>query len=132
MSERISLEKKTSLPAVLSAEKAGYEPVANFKSIPHFSDCHVAVRVSGHSMYPKYCNGDIVVCKRIFNHNYIPYGEPHLVVLSDCYVLKFVHPHPTDKTMLLLKSVNEKFEPMEIKRADALEIYMVRGKFELT
>lgn len=109
-----------------------YEPIANFKSIPHFSDCHLAIRVSGHSMYPKYCNGDVVVCKRIFNHNYIPYGEPHLVVLSDCYLLKFIHPHPTDKTMFLLKSVNEKFEPMEIKRSDALEIYMVRGKFELT
>jgi repressor LexA len=109
-----------------------YEPIANFKSIPHFSDCHVAVRVSGHSMYPKYCNGDIIVCKRIFNHNYIPYGEPHLVVLSDCYVLKFIHPHPADKTMFVLKSVNEKFEPMEIKRSDVLEVYMVRGKFELT
>lgn len=59
-----------------------------FMSIPHFADCHLAIRVSGHSMYPKYCNGDVVVCKRIFNHNYVPYGEPHLVVMSDCYLLK--------------------------------------------
>lgn len=126
----MKIKEAMSEPKTLLANS--YEPIANFKSIPHFSDCHVAVRVSGHSMYPKYCNGDIVVCKRISNHNYIPYGEPHLVVLSDCYVLKFIHPHPTDKTMFLLKSVNEKFEPMEIKRSDVLEVYMVRGKFELT
>jgi repressor LexA len=108
------------------------EDTAYFKSIPHFADCHLAMRVSGHSMYPKYCNGDIVVCKRIFNHNYLPYGEPHLIVMSDCSLLKFVHPHPTDKSMYLLRSANEKFEPMEIKRSDVLEVYLVRGKFELT
>ena len=83
-------------------------------------------------MYPKYCNGDIIVCKRIFNHNYLPFGEPHLVVMADCYLLKFVHPHPADKSMYLLKSANEKFEPMEVKRVDILEVYLVRGKFELT
>lgn len=125
-------EKEGAQPTWRTDRAGNYEPIANFKSIPHFSDCHVAVRVSGHSMYPKYCNGDIVVCKRISNHNYIPYGEPHLVVLSDCYLLKFIHPHPTDKSLYLLKSVNEKFEPMEIKRSDLLEVYMVRGKFELT
>jgi repressor LexA len=103
-----------------------------FKSIPHFSDCHIAVRMSGHSMYPKYGNGDIVVCKRIFNHNYVPFGEPHLVVMEDCYLIKFIHPHPTDKSMYKLSSANEKFEPMEVKRADIKEIYLVRGKFELT
>ena len=103
-----------------------------FKSIPHFSDCELAIRVSGHSMYPRYCNGDVVVCKRINNHNYIPYGEPHLVIMNDCYLLKFVHPHPTDKTMFLLKSANPRFEAMEIKRSDLLEVYLVRGKFELT
>jgi len=110
----------------------GGEDTSYFKSIPHFADCHLAMRVSGHSMYPKYCNGDIVVCKRIFNHDYIPYGEPHLIVLADCHLLKFIHPHSTDKTMYLLKSANEKFEPMEVKRSDVLEVYMVRGKFELT
>jgi repressor LexA len=103
-----------------------------FTSIPHFADCQVAIRVSGHSMYPRYGNGDIVVCKRIFNQDYVPYGEPLLVVMSDCCLLKFIHPHPTDKTMYVLRSANEKFEPMEVKRSDILEVYLVRGKFELT
>jgi repressor LexA len=103
-----------------------------FKSIPHFADCNLAIRVSGHSMYPKYCNGDIVVCKRIFNHQYVQFGEPHILVLADGYLLKFVHPHPTDKTMFLFSSSNEKFEPMEVKRQDVVEIYIVRGKFEFT
>ncbi len=109
-----------------------WEDTSYFKTIPHFADCEVAIRVSGHSMYPRYCNGDIVVCKRIHNHNYVPFGEPHLVVMEDCYLLKFIHPHPTDKAMYLLRSANEKFEPMEVKRADLLEVYLVRGKFELT
>jgi repressor LexA len=114
--------------------KSGQEALepSYFKSIPHFSDCHMAIRVSGHSMYPKYCNGDVVVCKRIFNHSHIPYGEPHLLVLSDSHLLKFVHPHPKNKNLFLLKSANEKFEPMEVKRSHVLQVYMVRGKFELT
>jgi hypothetical protein len=111
------------------------EPVKNasyFLTIPHFKDCHIAVRVNGHSMYPKYCNGDIVVCKKINDHAHVPYGEPHIVVLADCSVLKYVHPHPKNKLMYELKSANEKYESMEIKRHDVLGIYLVRGKLELT
>jgi len=103
-----------------------------FLTIPHFRDCTIAVRVNGHSMYPKYCNGDIVVCKKINDHAHIPYGEPHIVVMADYSVLKYVHPHNTDKTLFILKSANEKFEPMEIKRDDVLGVYLVRGKLELT
>jgi len=110
----------------------GLEAFGPFRSIPHFADCHVAVRVNGHSMYPNYCNGDVVICKRIFNHNYIPYGEPFLIVLSDCYLVKFIHPHPTNKSMFLFRSSNKDFEPMAIKRSKVLEIYAVRGKIQMT
>jgi len=103
-----------------------------FLTIPHFKDCHIAVRVNGHSMYPKYCNGDIVVCKKINDHAHILYGEPHVVVLADYSVLKYIHPHPTNKSMYELKSANEKFEPVSIKRQDVLGVYLVRGKLELT
>jgi hypothetical protein len=103
-----------------------------FLTIPHFKDCSIAVRVNGHSMYPKYCNGDIVVCKKINDHSHIPYGEPHIIVMADYSVLKYVHPHHSDKTLFVLKSANEKFEPMEIKREDVLGVYLVRGKLELT
>ncbi len=103
-----------------------------FLTIPHFKDCHIAVRVNGHSMYPKYCNGDIVVCKKINDQSHISYGEPHIVLLADYSVLKYIHPHTSNKTLFILKSANEKFEPMEIKRKDVLGVYLVRGKLELT
>lgn len=102
-----------------------------FLTIPHFKDCNIAVRVNGHSMYPKYCNGDIVVCKKINDHSHIPYGEPYIVALADYSVLKYVHPHPTDKDLLVLKSANEQYEPFEVKRRDVLGIYIVKGKLEL-
>ncbi len=102
-----------------------------FLTIPHFKDCHIAVRVNGHSMYPKYCNGDIVVCKKINDHSQVPYGEPYIVVLADYSVLKYVHPHPTNKSLFILKSANEAYEPMEVKRRDVLGIYIVKGKLEL-
>jgi repressor LexA len=107
-------------------------PMEDFKSIPHFSNCDIAMRVSGKSMAPKYNNGDIIFCKRISTHDYVPYGEAHLLVLSDSTILKFIHPHSTDKSLFVLKSENDNFEPMEIKRSDVLEIYFVRGKMELT
>lgn len=102
-----------------------------FLTIPHFKDCHIAVRVNGHSMYPKYCNGDIVVCKKINDHSQVPYGEPYIVVMADYSVLKYVHPHPTNKALFVLKSANEAYEPMEVKRRDVLGIYIVKGKLEL-
>lgn len=105
--------------------------ISYFKSIPHFSDCDLAIRVSGDSMSPKHCAGDIVICKKIINHNYLAYGEIHLIVFADTYLLKYLHPHPTDKTLVLLKNTNEKFETMEVKRADLLEAYLVRGKMEV-
>ena len=102
-----------------------------FLTIPHFKDCHIAVRVNGHSMYPKYCNGDIVVCKKINDLTHIPYGEPHIIIMADYSVLKYVHPHPTNKSYFILKSANEQYEPMEVKRQDVLGIYIVKGKLEL-
>jgi hypothetical protein len=90
------------------------------------------MRMSGKSMVPKYNNGDIIFCKRLSVHDYVPYGEAHLLVLSDSNILKFIHPHPTNKDLLILKSEDESFEPIEIKRSDILEIYFVRGKMELT
>jgi phage repressor protein C with HTH and peptisase S24 domain len=102
-----------------------------FLTIPHFRDCQIAVRVNGHSMYPKYCNGDIVVCKKINDHTHIPYGEPHIVVLADYSMLKYVHPHATNKAIFVLKSANEAYEPMEVKREDVLGVYIVKGKLEL-
>jgi len=102
-----------------------------FLNIPHFRDCNIAVRVNGHSMYPKYCNGNIVVCKKINDHAHIPYGEPHIVVMADYSVLKYVHPHTTNKRLFILKSANEQYEPMEVKRQDVLGIYIVKGKLEL-
>jgi SOS-response transcriptional repressor LexA len=133
-------DEKTSIPyydyPVMGGNVANFgehmKSASYFLSIPHFKDCDIAVRVNGHSMYPKYCNGDIVVCKKIDDRSHIPYGEPCIVILADHSVLKYIHPHPTDKTMYTLKSANEKFEPMEIKRDDVLGVYLVRGKLELT
>jgi SOS-response transcriptional repressor LexA len=107
-----------------------------FITIPHFKDCDIAVKVSGDSMYSKYRKGDIVVCKRIFNKDLIMFGEVFLVVTkdSDYKTIKYIEPCDGDEEHLLLKSENKegRYKPVKIRKNDIIELYLVRGKVELT
>ena len=46
-------------------------------NVPGFSDCTSAVMISGDSMKPKYCNGDIMMLKKIEDLNIIYFGEAY-------------------------------------------------------
>ena len=98
-------------------------------SIPAFSDCDFAVNVAGHSMYPKFNNGDIIICKKINNLNIIPFGETFLVVTNEQRLVKYIKPGKSDE-YISLESENEKFDPFEILKSDIIQLYLIKGKIE--
>lgn len=102
-----------------------------FITIPNFIECSLALRVSGDSMYPKYRSGDIVVCKLVQDKSMIMHGEPYVVITPDYCVVKYLDPHPKDKSKLVLRSENPKFKPTDISKKDVLQLYMIKGKIEI-
>jgi phage repressor protein C with HTH and peptisase S24 domain len=102
-----------------------------FITIPYFVECSLALRVSGDSMYPKYRSGDIVVCKHIQDRSTIMHGEPYVVITPDYCVVKYVDPHHSDKSKLVLRSENPKFKPTEIHKKEVLQMYIIKGKIEI-
>lgn len=102
-----------------------------FISIPYFVECSLALRVSGDSMYPKYRSGDIVVCKHVQDKSTIMHGEPYVVITPEYCVVKYIDPHTSDKSKLILRSENPKFKPTEISKKDVLQLYLIKGKIEI-
>jgi len=102
-----------------------------FITIPYFVECSLALRVSGDSMYPKYRSGDIVVCKLVQDKTMILHGEPYVVITPDYCVVKYLDPHDSDKSKLVLRSENPKFKPSDIPKKDILQMYLIKGKIEI-
>lgn len=100
-----------------------------FITIPFFRDCDFAIRVTGDSMHPKICNGDIVVVKEIRSRDFIVFGEIYLIVTkTDNYrVVKYLHQDVNDSNYLLI-SYNDKIKPFTMPKSELLRLFLVKGK----
>jgi hypothetical protein len=111
------------------------EQPLHYLRIPAFADCDLAINIYGDSMYPKYRNGDIIVCKEIHNwKNYVQYGEVYLVATngkkSDGQrFIKFVRKAERSNYFKMV-SENPKYDPFEVAFADIKKMFIVKGKLE--
>lgn len=115
--------------------------LTDYKEIPtfyinykHFNDCDAYVPVTGDSMYPKYCAGEIVAVKRIMNFNALLWGETHLVITNDnannYRTIKDIHPHEDD-SKIILRSSNPNYRgDTVVSKEDVLSIYIVKGRIK--
>jgi transcriptional regulator with XRE-family HTH domain len=106
--------------------------------IPGFSDCDFAISVYGHSMYPTFESGTIIICKRIIHKEFIQYGECYFLVTNEYRMLKRLlkadrsgwvvaasdnhngHSSPDGKT----------YGSQEIALKDILFLYLVKGSIK--
>lgn len=97
-------------------------------NIPIFSQGSIAVRITGDSMYPKFRHGDIIVCKRIMNPEFIIYGEIYLIITkSDNFrTVKYLI-KGNGKDELIMKPYNEAFQDQAIPKEEILQLYRVLG-----
>ena len=97
--------------------------------VPGLDDCNFAINVYGDSMYPKYCSGEIVMCKEMqidSQLTYIRFGEAYVVVLDDGTVLKYVQPG-ADDDHLEFESENSRYKPYQVHKSRIQKMYLVKG-----
>lgn len=101
-----------------------------FITIPFFKGCDFAVRMKGKSMYPLYRPGDVMVCKRITNKQFIVYGEAYLIITKsdNLRTVKFLQEDLNDNTCLIMAPYNrEQFNPQSLPKNEILELFEVKG-----
>lgn len=95
--------------------------------VPGFADCDFAVPVSGHSMYPKISNGDIIICKQINDLEVVEYGQIYLIVTDERRMVKYLRKSTQPGMVLLVSENNERFDEFEIPAAKIRRLYLVKG-----
>lgn len=103
------------------------EYVKQYINVPAFNDCEMFINVSGNSMYPKYCAGELIALKKINDLEVVPFNEVYLVVTKEQRLLKYIR-KSSDKACWLLCSENEEYESFEVAKKKVLHLYMVKGK----
>lgn len=89
-------------------------------------DCAV-VRVSGDSMCPVIHNGGYVAIRRIANTDCIFWGQIYVILLEDYRMVKYLRRHPSDPTLVVLRSANPDYDDMEVPRKEILGLYVVES-----
>jgi transcriptional regulator with XRE-family HTH domain len=98
-----------------------------------FKSADGALRVYGHSMFPKYPAGCIIAYK-IADKEVIIWGEDYVIELQDRRLLKRIEKSEnTDKVKAVSYNKSEEFsyQPVEIPLTKIKNLYMVLGKIEL-
>lgn len=107
---------------------------SNRITVPGFDDCDFGIFNWGHSMYPTFESGVILMCKKIRDISIIQFGEPHLVVFDERRTVKRLQ-KGTSKNTLLAVSDNDtvntdgdrQYESFEIPRNKISNLYIVKG-----
>jgi transcriptional regulator with XRE-family HTH domain len=98
-------------------------------SVPGLNDCDLAVNVWGDSMYPKYCSGEIVVCKSVpldAHLSYVRFGEAYVIICDDGPVVKYIK-KGEDEHHLCFESENKHFESYQIQKSRIQKLYLIKG-----
>lgn len=106
-------------------------------SIPGLEDCDFGVPVFGHSMYPTYENGVIILCKKITDKTTIIYGECYLIITKDHRFVKRIQKSKDPESVLLVSDNDEvrkdgsrRYEPFDLPNKKILHLFIIKGTFK--
>lgn len=97
--------------------------------VPGLNDCDIALNVWGDSMYPKYCSGEIVVCKNVNldkEMSYVRFGEAYVIQCDDGPVLKYLK-KGVDEKHLAFESENKHYETYQVEKSRIKSLHLVKG-----
>jgi phage repressor protein C with HTH and peptisase S24 domain len=133
-------EKKYTVPLIPfdavagfgSSDNAGisYEDCERY-AVPEFerSGVEFVVRVSGSSMYPKYSNGDVLACRKIYDILFFQWGK--IYVIDSCsqgILVKRIYEDTKNPDNIILVSDNkEKYPPHPMPKSDIRSLSIVLG-----
>ena len=84
------------------------------------------VKVSGDSMQPVICNGDLIAIRPVQNMNLFFWGQIYVVVLDDYRMVKYVRKN-SDPTLITLKSENPAYDDIEVPKSEIRHLFIVEN-----
>ena len=122
------------IEAIAGYGKLAYDdlPVESFYQVGIFKNVDFLVRVSGDSMAPMYCGGDLIACRIIKETLFFQWGHVYVInTRSQGVVIKRIQRSQTDGSITCV-SENPKYDEFDIPVSDISNIALVVGAITLS
>ena len=139
--------KKTSsrhkgIPLIPMEAIAGFPAIdndgVNFDDCQHYSipefeakGANFLIRVSGDSMTPLYCNGDIIACRKISEIHFFQWGGVYVLDTSQGVLVKYVEECEKNDDCILCVSENKRYKPFPLPKDDIRSLSTIVGLVRL-
>lgn len=124
------------------------EAIAGFPAIDNdgvsFDDCqhyfipefeakgaNFLIRVSGDSMMPLYCNGDIIACRKIAEIHFFQWGGVYVLDTSQGVLVKYIEECGKNDDCILCVSENSRYKPFPLPKSDIRSLSTIVGLLRL-
>ena len=94
--------------------------------VPYINRNAHIVKVSGDSMQPVICNGDMIAIRPVQNRNLLFWGQIYVVVLDDYRMVKYVRKN-SDPNLITLKSENPAYDDIEVPKSEVRHLFIVEN-----
>lgn len=94
--------------------------------VPYINRNANIVKVSGDSMQPVICNGDLIAIRPIQNINLLFWGQIYVIILDDYRMVKYVRKNE-DPSMVTLRSENVAYDDIEIPKSEIRHLFIVEN-----
>lgn len=99
--------------------------IVGMVALPQINPSDVIVRVNGDSMTPVIRDGGYIAIRPITDPSIIFWGQIYVVLLDDYRMVKYLRRCPGDPSMVLLRSANEAYDDIEVRRDDIRRLFIV-------
>jgi len=101
--------------------------------IPEFEriGAEFVIRVSGSSMYPKYSNGDLLACRKIYDILFFQWGKVYVIDSSQGQLVKRIFENENSDFITLVSDNKEKYPPFPMPKSDIRSLHIVLGVVRL-
>ena len=121
--------KHKGIPLIPMEAIAGFPAIDNdgvrFEDCQHYSipefeakGADFLIRVSGDSMTPLYCNGDIIACRKIAEIHFFQWGGVYVLDTSQGVLVKYVEECEGDDSSIICVSENKRYKPFRLPKDD--------------
>lgn len=102
-------------------------------SIPKFEakGANFLICVSGDSMTPLYCNGDIIACRKISEIHFFQWGGVYVLDTSQGVLVKYVEECEKNDDCILCVSENKRYKPFPLPKDDIRSLSTIVGLVRL-
>lgn len=96
-------------------------------SLPHFADADFLFQVRGTAMFPRYNNGDIIVCKLSGKNSVIQWNRVYILLVGNREILVRRIQKGQEGKYFLLLSENVEYQSFEVETENVKPLAIVEG-----